>query len=107
MRKHAGETTNLFSVGDLVINIASRRVWRNCNEISVSAKEFELLEYLIRNKGIVLSREKIENHIWNFDYCSGSNVVDVYIRYLRKKIDDPYKKKLIHTIRGVGYVLKE
>lgn len=107
MRKQAGETTNLFSVGDLVINIASRRVWRNCNEISVSAKEFELLEYLMRNKGIVLSREKIENHIWNFDYCGGSNVVDVYIRYLRKKIDDPYEKKLIHTIRGVGYVLKE
>ena len=107
MRKQAGETTNLFSVGDLVIDIASHRVWRDDIEISVSAKEFELLEYLIRNKGIVLSREKIENHIWNFDYCGGSNVVDVYIRYLRKKIDDPYKKKLIHTIRGVGYVLKE
>ena len=59
------------------------------------------------NKGVVLSREKIENHIWNFDYAGGSNVIDVYIRYLRKKIDDNEQTKLIHTIRGKGYVLKE
>ena len=62
---------------------------------------------MIHNKGIILSREKIENHVWNFDYSGGTNVVDVYIRYLRKKIDDPYEKKLIHTIRGFGYVLDE
>ncbi len=73
----------------------------------LSAKEFDILEYLIINKGIVLSREKIENHVWNFDYSGGTNVVDVYIRYLRKKIDDPFEKKLIHTIRGAGYVLRE
>lgn len=107
VRKQAGESTNLFSAGDLIVNIASRRVWRNAKEITLSAKEFDILEYMIRNKGIVLSREKIENHVWNFDYCGGSNVVDVYIRYLRKKIDDDYDKKLIHTIRGVGYVCKE
>ena len=59
------------------------------------------------NKGIVLSREKIENHVWNFDYEGGTNVVDVYIRYLRKKIDDGHERKLIHTVRGMGYVLRE
>ena len=75
--------------------------------INLSAKEFDILEYLMRNQGIVLSREKIENHVWNFDYSGGTNVVDVYIRYLRKKIDEGRAVKLIHTIRGSGYVLRE
>ena len=65
------------------------------------------MEYLLINKGIILSREKIENHVWNFDYSGGTNVVDVYIRYLRKKIDDGYALKLIHTVRGMGYVMRE
>lgn len=59
------------------------------------------------NKNVILPRDKIENHVWNFDYCGGTNVVDVYIRYLRKKIDDNYDKKLIHTVRGIGYVVRE
>lgn len=107
VRKQAGKTTNVFDIGDLKVDIASRRVWRGKEMINLSAKEFDILEYLVRNKGIVLSREKIENHVWNFDYSGGTNVIDVYIRYLRKKIDDPYEKKLIHTIRGKGYVLRE
>ena len=74
--------------------------------ISLSAKEYELLRYLAMNKGVVLSRGKIEDHIWNYDYEGGTNVVDVYIRYLRKKIDDGFDKKLIHTVRGAGYVIK-
>ncbi len=106
-RRYAGETTNEFSLGDLTINVAKRCVKRCGDEITLSAKEFDILEYLMRNKAIVLSRDKIESHIWNFDYSGSSNVIDVYIRYLRKKIDDPYDKKLIHTIRGVGYVLRE
>ncbi|MDO4618007.1 MAG: response regulator transcription factor [Clostridia bacterium] len=106
IRKKAGNITNIFEIADLTVDIRSRRVWRNGDEIMLSAKEFDVLEYLILNKDIVLSREKIENHIWNFDYSVGSNVIDVYIRYLRKKIDDPYEKKLIHTIRGAGYVLR-
>ena len=65
------------------------------------------MEYLLYNQDIVLSREKIEEHIWNYDYEGGTNVVDVYISYLRKKIDGGQKKKLIHTVRGMGYVLKE
>ena len=73
----------------------------------LSAKEYALLEYLMVNKGRILSREKIEDHIWNFDYEGGTNVVDVYISYLRKKIDDGHKKKLIHTVRGRGYVIRE
>ncbi|MBQ4086686.1 MAG: response regulator transcription factor [Clostridia bacterium] len=106
-RKKAGESTNILSVGDLTMDIGKHLVTRDGKEIELSAKEFAILEYMLMNKGIVLSREKIENHIWNFDYAGGSNVVDVYIRYLRRKIDDDFKKKLLHTIRGKGYVLKE
>lgn len=106
-RKAAGFGTNTFAVGDLVLDISTRRVTRAGEEISLSAKEFDILEYLMRNQGIVLSREKIENHVWNFDYAGGTNVVDVYIRYLRKKIDEGRDQKLIHTIRGAGYVLRE
>lgn len=106
-RKTAGSSTNTFTVADLSLDAATHTVTRGGTPIALSAKEFDILEYLIRNKGIVLSREKIENHVWNFDYSGGTNVVDVYIRYLRKKIDDDYPQKLIHTIRGKGYVLRE
>lgn len=106
-RKMVGSVSNVFTIGDLVVDCTGHIVTRQGNNISLSAKEFSLLEYLIRNKEIVLTREKIENHIWNYDYEGGSNMIDVYIRYLRKKIDDGYNKKLIHTIRGTGYVLRE
>ena len=89
------------------MDCAAHTVRRGGREIALSAKEYALLEYLLRNRGIVLSREKIENHIWNFEYEGGTNVVDVYIRYLRKKIDDGFEPKLIHTVRGSGYVLRE
>lgn len=102
-----GVSDSLLSVGDLTMDTAAKVVKRGGKEIPLSAKEYALLEYLMHNAGIVLSREKIENHIWNFDYEGGTNVVDVYIRYLRKKIDEGYDKKLIHTVRGRGYVLRE
>ena len=105
-RKAAGNTTNIFEIEDLVLDINSHTVTRGGKTITLSAKEFDILEYMIRNKGIVLSREKIENHVWNFDYCGGTNVVDVYMRYLRKKIDDDFDVKLIETVRGKGYVLR-
>ena len=89
------------------MDCAAHTVTRAGQEISLSAKEYALLEYLLQNKGIVLSREKIEDHIWDFDYEGGTNVVDVYIRYLRKKLDDDYNNKLIHTVRGRGYVIRE
>ena len=107
IRKGAGKATNTFETADLVMNIAERRVSRGGEEINLSAKEFDILEYMMRNGGRVLTREKIENHVWNFDYAGGTNVIDVYIRYLRKKIDDDFDKKLIHTIRGAGYVLRD
>jgi len=106
-RKTAKNSTNIFVIADLVLDANTHIVTRGGQEIILSAKEFEILEYMIRNKEIVLPRERIENHVWNFDYCGGTNVVDVYIRYLRKKIDEPFPVKLIHTIRGAGYVLRE
>lgn len=105
-RKAAGNPTNLFQMADLVMNTETHTVTRGGEVITLSAKEFDILEYLLRNKEIVLSREKIENHVWNFDYTGGTNIIDVYIRYLRKKIDDGHDIKLIHTIRGKGYVLR-
>lgn len=105
-RKASGNPTNVFTVGDLTLDAVSHTVTRAGREIPLSSKEFDILEYMIRNANTVLSRERIENHVWNFDYTGGTNVIDVYIRYLRKKIDDDFEVKLIHTIRGVGYVLK-
>lgn len=102
-----GASESVLTVGDLTLNLATQEVRRGDQPITLSAKEYALLEYLMHNQGIVLSREKIENHIWNLDYEGGTNVVDVYISYLRKKIDEGHKEKLIHTVRGRGYVLRE
>ena len=106
-RSQFGVGDSRLVAGDLTLDTGTRRVKRGDAEIALSAREYALLEYLMHNKGIVLSREKIENHVWNFDYEGGTNVVDVYIRYLRKKIDDGHERKLIHTVRGMGYVLRE
>ncbi len=105
-RKRGGERSNLFTIDDLTLDIRSKRGERGGAELKLSAKEYALLEYLIRNKGVVLSRIQIEENIWGFDYEGSSNIVDVYIRYLRRKIDKDHPVKLIHTIRGSGYVLK-
>lgn len=107
LRRRSGQTTNVLEYGGLVMDLNSRTVTRDGAEITLSSKEFAVLEYLLRNPGRVLSRDKIENHVWNYDFEGGSNVVDVYIRYLRKKIDTGFNKKLLHTIRGAGYVLRE
>lgn len=106
-RKQFGMTDNVLSVADLTLDCSSHIVTRGEKIITLSAKEYALLEYMMRNRGVVLSREKIENHIWNFEYEGGTNVVDVYVSYLRKKIDGGQKNKLIHTVRGIGYVLRE
>lgn len=100
-----GNVSNVYTVLDLTLDSSSKIVKRGDKLINLSAKEFSLLEYMIRNKDKVLSREQIENNIYNFDYEGGTNVVDVYIRYLRKKIDENFDVKLIHTVRGIGYVL--
>ncbi len=106
-RRKYQNTTNLLSLADLTMNLAAHTVVRGGKELRLSAKEYALLEYLLQNKGTVLTREQIESHVWSYDYEGGSNVIDVYIRLLRKKVDDPFDRKLIHTLRGYGYVLQE
>lgn len=105
-RKATGSSTNIYTVADLTVDIKSREVTRAGVKIELSAREYAILETLIKNAGTVLSREKIESSVWNYDYMGGTNVIDVYIRYLRKKIDDGHEVKLIRTVRGAGYVLK-
>lgn len=105
-RKGSGRT-NVYTLADLTVDVSTRTATRAGELLSLSAREYALLEYLIRNRGIVLSRERIENNLWNYDYAGGTNVVDVYISYLRKKLDGGREKKLLHTVRGMGWVLKE
>lgn len=107
LRKKTGTKSSLHEIAGLSVDTGSRRVFRDGKEIILSAKEFALLQYLLMNKGQVLTREQIEHHLWDYSYEGASNMVNVYIRYLRKKIDEGYETKLIHTVRGVGYVLKE
>lgn len=107
IRRSHGKVSNQLQIADLILDINAHTVKRNNNFIELSAKEFAILEYMMQNAGIVLSREKLETHIWNYDYQGASNMIDVYIRYLRIKIDKDYKHKLIHTVRGVGYMIKD
>lgn len=96
-----------LQLGDLVMDGIRHQVTRSGRNIDLTKKEYDLLEYLIENQEIVLTREQILEKVWGYDYFGGTNVVDVYIKYLRDKVDEPFEKKLIHTIRGVGYILKE
>lgn len=96
-----------YKVGDLELYTDTHKVLRGGEEIRLSGKEYALLRYMMQNQGIVLSRDRLEEHLWNFDYVGGSNVIDVYIRYLRRKVDEGHENKLIHTVRGAGYVLRE
>jgi two-component system copper resistance phosphate regulon response regulator CusR len=99
--------SSLLSVGDLRMDLVRRKVERGGEEIALTNKEFELLEYLLRNKGRVLSRIILTEHIWDINFDTETNIVDVVINRLRRKIEDGFPTKLIHTVRGVGYVLKE
>lgn len=105
-RKTAGDK-NILELKDLKIDLDRRTVYYADAEIELTKREFELLVYLVKNKNIVISREQILNKVWGYDYIGETNVVDVYIRYLRTKIDDRFGVKLIHTIRGVGYFAKD
>lgn len=107
LRRNDGKNkSSVLQVGDLSLDTSSHRAVRRGREIELSSKEFSILEFLMRNEGAVLSRESIREHIWSWDYDGESNVVDVYIRYLRKKIDEGESVKLIHTVRGSGYMIK-
>ena len=105
-RKRAGSRSNRFSLADLTVDVQRRTAARAGQEIALLPKEFAILEYMIRNQGVVLSRERLENQIWNYEYSGSSNNIDVYISRLRKKIDGHSDLKLLHTIRGVGWVLR-
>lgn len=98
---------NILRVGDLEVNLDNKEVSRNGIVINLTAKEFQFLEYLLRNKNRVVSRADIAINVWDIDFDTNTNVIDVYVNYLRNKIDKPFNKKLIHTQVGMGYVLKE
>lgn len=98
---------NVLRIADLEINLDSKEVTRAGSRISLTAKEFQLLEYLVRNKNRVVSRADIAGKVWDIGFDTGTNVIDVYINFLRKKIDKDYPVKLIHTQIGMGYIMKE
>lgn len=106
LRKGKPQQTKL-KVADLGLDLLSHKVTRAGKVIELTAKEYTLLEYLMRNSGTVVTRTKLSEHVWDINFDSFTNVIDVYINYLRNKIDRNFKKKLIHTIRGRGYMLKE
>lgn len=101
------EGANILKVSDLEMNIDTKDVRRNGNHIDLTAKEFMLLEFLLKNKGKVLSKMDIAEKVWDLNFDTGTNIVEVYINYLRKKIDRDFEQKLIHTKTGLGYVLKD
>ena len=98
---------NILTLKDLTVDLQKHSVKYKNEEIELTKREFELLVYLLQNKNIVITRNQILNQVWGYDYIGETNVVDVYIRYLRTKIDDKFGVKLIHTIRGVGYFAKD
>ena len=104
---HGIPSGHTLRIADLEINLDSKEVFRSGNKISLTAKEFQLLEYLIRNKNRVVSRADIAGKVWDIGFDTGTNVIDVYINFLRKKIDKDYPSKLIHTQIGMGYIMKE
>ena len=107
IRRNKGEASPLISIGDLTIDINSMAVKRADKEIKLSSREYRILMYLSLNRGRVISREQIAEYIYDPDHDHDSNIIDVYINYLRNKIDKDHADKLIHTIRGEGYVMKE
>jgi len=107
LTRRTRQTSNRFTAADLVVDCDARSVTRGDEHISLTSREFALLEYLIRNKGRVLSRSQIMEHVWSYEYEGASNMIDVYIRNLRRKIDEGRDVKLIHTVRYSGYVLRE
>lgn len=106
MRRQSDVKDNILKLEDLIMDTAEHRVTRGGKAVTLTSKEYAVLEYLLRNKGRVLTRSQIADHVWNYDFDYGSNIVDVYIGYLRGKIDKNFNCKLIQTIRGSGYALR-
>ena len=106
LRRGSDTKSTVLSLADLTLNTTNRKIVRGERNITLTSTEYALLEYLLRNHGHVLTRSQIADHVWNYDFEYDSNVVDVYIRYLRNKIDRDFPVKLIHTVRGTGYVMR-
>jgi len=107
LRRGAQDRGAELTFADLRLDPVSHKVWRSEKEIELTAKEYALLEYFMRNPNQTLTRTMIAEHVWDYTFDSFTNIIDVYVNYLRKKIDRDFDKKLIHTVRGIGYVLKE
>ena len=106
MRTARGSASEVYELDDLSLNTRSHIVARAGKQIDLTGKEYRLLEYLLINKNQILSRERILNHVWGYDFEGSGNVVDVYMNYVRKKIEADGQRKLIHTVRGIGYVMR-
>ena len=107
LRRHKDKKNTILSVGDLEMDTITREVKRGAKAIELTSKEYSILEYFLRNKNRVLTKSQIAEHVWNYDFEYNSNIVEVYVRYLRRKMDEEFENKLIHTIRGGGYVIKD
>ena len=107
LRRHSSAGSNVLNFADLTLDLISHKVIRGGKEIELTAKEYSLMEYLMRNPERVLTRTMITQHVWDYNFDSFTNVIDVYVNYLRNKVDRGFSQKLIHTVRGVGYILKE
>ena len=107
MRRNYGFATNIIQVDDVVLDISKKQVTRSGESIVLTGKEYEVLEYLFKNKTRIISREQILNHVWDYDYEGASNIIDVIVKNIRKKLDVGSKKPIIHTKRGLGYFVKE
>jgi heavy metal response regulator len=107
LRRRGSDTATHLAIGDLTLDLVTHKAKRGGRTIELTAKEYMLLEYFMRNKNKVLSRMTISEHIWHYNFDTGTNIIDVFVNHLRTKIDGKSEKRLIHTVRGVGYMLKE
>jgi DNA-binding response OmpR family regulator len=107
LRRNHGSENSKLRFGDIELDLVQRRVVRAQVEVNLTAKEFSLLEYFMRNPGRPITRIEISEHVWDVNFDTNTNIIDVYINMLRKKIDSPFDKKMIHTMVGYGYILKD
>ncbi len=106
-RESTKTAEHTITAGDLKLSLDSREVWVGNTPVDLTKKEFDLLAYLVQNKGLVMSRDRLLDSVWGYDFVGETNAIDVYIRYLRAKIEEPFGLKIIQTIRGVGYIIRE
>jgi len=107
LRRQTNSKDNFLKLGDLTVDLITHEVFKGKVLVQLTSKEYAILEYLLRNKNRILTKSQIAEHVWNYDFDYSSNIVEVYIRYLRRKIDNNPRTKLIHTVRGTGYIIKE